>query len=61
MKAVIAAEKGKSRLESFIAILAGLGMVDQLELFLPEQEISPLQLAKLKGAKRFNMLLCNLD
>jgi putative transcriptional regulator len=52
IKAIINAEKGKSQLETLITILSALELVDQLNLFLPEQEISPLQLAKLKGQKR---------
>jgi transcriptional regulator with XRE-family HTH domain len=39
-------------LESFIRILRGLNLIDQLDSFLPEQGISPIQLAKLKGNRR---------
>jgi putative transcriptional regulator len=39
-------------LESFIQILRGLNLIDQLDMFLPEQGISPIQLAKLKGNER---------
>ncbi|MFK4751972.1 MULTISPECIES: helix-turn-helix transcriptional regulator [Oceanospirillaceae] len=51
-KTVLNAEKGKAQLDIFIAILAVLELTDQLELFLPKQEISPIQLAKLQGKQR---------
>ena len=51
-RAVLYAEKGKVRLENFVAILVSLDMADQLNMFLPVQEISPIQLAKLKGQER---------
>ena len=35
-----------------IAILIALDLTHQINLFLPKQEISPLQLAKLQGNKR---------
>ncbi|SHF05964.1 Helix-turn-helix [Marinomonas polaris DSM 16579] len=51
-KTVLNAEKGKVQLEVFVAIMIALNLTDQLNLFLPKQEISPLQLAKLEGKKR---------
>ncbi len=51
-KTVLNAEKGKGQLEVFIAILSALSLTSQLENFLPVQEISPIQLSKLKGRKR---------
>ncbi len=51
-RTILNAEKGKAQLENFVAILAALGMAEQLNMFLPIQEISPLQLAKLKGQER---------
>ena len=51
-RTILNAEKGDVQLKNLIAILVSLGMADQLNLFLPVQEISPLQLAKLKGQKR---------
>lgn len=51
-KTVLNAEKGKVQLEVFIAIMMALDLIEQLDLFLPKQEISPLQLAKLQGKKR---------
>ncbi|MEA3544183.1 MAG: helix-turn-helix domain-containing protein [Thermodesulfobacteriota bacterium] len=51
-RTILNAEKGKVQLENLVAILASMDMADQLNLFLPIQEISPLQLAKLKGQER---------
>lgn len=51
-KSVLNAEKGKAQLEVFVAILSALNLVGQLENFLPVQEISPIQLSKLKGRQR---------
>ncbi|WP_027850078.1 helix-turn-helix transcriptional regulator [Marinospirillum insulare] len=49
---VINAEKGKAQLEVFVAILVALNLTEHLELFLPKQQISPIQLAKLQGRQR---------
>lgn len=51
-KTVLNAEKGKTQLDTLIAIMMALDLTDHLDLFLPKQEISPLQLAKLQGKKR---------
>ena len=51
-KAVLNAEKGKVQLEVFIAIMGALKLAGQLDNFLPFQDISPIQLAKLQGRKR---------
>ena len=51
-KAVLNAEKGKVQLEVFIAIMQALNLTGKLDLFLPKQEISPIQLSKLQGKKR---------
>ena len=51
-RTILNAEKGNVQLKNLVAILVSLGMADQLNLFLPVQEISPLQLAKLVGKKR---------
>lgn len=51
-RTILNAEKGKVQLENLIAILAALDLVNQLNSFLPDQQISPLQLAKLKGRER---------
>lgn len=51
-RTILNAEKGNVQMENFVAILASMDMAEQLNLFLPIQEISPIQLAKLKGQKR---------
>jgi putative transcriptional regulator len=51
-RTILNAEKGKVQLENLVAILAAIDMVEQLNMFLPVQEISPIQLAKLKGQQR---------
>lgn len=51
-KLVMNAEKGKAQLEVFVAILAALNLTSHLELFLPKQQISPIQLAQLQGKQR---------
>ncbi len=51
-RTILNAEKGNVQLNNLVAILVCLDMADHLNLFLPEQEISPLQMAKLKGRKR---------
>lgn len=51
-KVVLNAEKGKSQLEAFVAIIAALNLTENLDRFLPQQPISPIQLAKLQGKHR---------
>ena len=51
-KTVLNAEKGKVQLNVMLSIMMALDLTDQIDLFLPKQEISPLQLAKLQGKKR---------
>ena len=51
-KTIINAEKGKVQLEVFVAIMAALNLTEQLDIFLPVQKISPIQLARLQGKKR---------
>jgi putative transcriptional regulator len=51
-RTILNAEKGCVQLRNLVAILANLEMVEQINMFLPVQEISPLQLAKLAGKKR---------
>ncbi len=50
--AVLNAEKGNVRLKILIAIMSALELDGRLDLFLPAQEISPIQLAQLKGRAR---------
>lgn len=51
-KIVMNAEAGKATLENLIAILMTLDLVDHLDIFLPEQPFSPIQLLKLRGKIR---------
>lgn len=51
-KIVLNAEKGKAQLESFVAIMLALNLTEQLDLFLPKPQVSPVQLIKLQGKKR---------
>ncbi len=50
--AVLNAEKGDVRLKVLVAILSALDLAGQLDLFLPSQDVSPIQLARLKGKMR---------
>jgi len=51
-RTILNAEKGKVQLINLVAILVSMNIVDQLNMFIPIQEISPIQLAKLKGKER---------
>jgi putative transcriptional regulator len=51
-KTVVNAEQGQAKLEVFVAIMVGLNLTEQLDLFLPKPQTSPLQLIKLQGKKR---------
>jgi putative transcriptional regulator len=51
-KTILNAEKGKVQLENLVAMLLAMDMVEQLNTFLPVQEISPIHMAKLKGQQR---------
>ncbi|VGO21077.1 helix-turn-helix domain-containing protein [Pontiella sulfatireligans] len=52
-RTLVAAEKGQgTTLETFICILRALGRLGQLDQFLPEPPVSPIELAKLKGKVR---------
>lgn len=51
-KVIVNAEKGDVRLETFVAILVAMDLVESLDLFLPPQLISPIALAKLHGKQR---------
>ena len=52
LNAVQTAEKGTSKMMTYVKILRVLNALDGLENFLPEVTISPLELAKLEGKKR---------
>lgn len=45
-------EAGKGKLETIIAVLRVLDALDDMEAFLPDPGISPLQIAKMQGRKR---------
>jgi len=47
-----ALEMGKGKQASLIAVLRELGALEQLDSFIPDISVSPLQLAKLAGRKR---------
>lgn len=51
-KIIMHAEKGFVQLEALVAIMMALDLVRQLDSFLPKQDISPIQLAKLQGKQR---------
>lgn len=52
LNVIKALEAGKGKLASLIAVLRELEALDDLDLFIPTPEISPLQLAKQRGKKR---------
>lgn len=52
LNAVQAAERGVSKMMTYVKILRVLNALDNLENFLPEMNISPLELAKMAGKKR---------
>lgn len=52
VKAVQNAEKGDSRLSTYIAILRVLRSLNQLDNFLPAVKISPRQVLEMQGKKR---------
>ncbi len=45
-------EAGKAKLSTLIAVLRELRVLDQLDNFIPENLISPLQLLKMRGKER---------
>lgn len=45
-------EAGRGKLSTLIAVLRELGALDQLDHFIPEISISPMQLAKMQGKVR---------
>ena len=52
-RTLVAAEKGEgTTLDTLIRLLRGLGKLGQLDQFLPEPPVSPIQLAKLNGKVR---------
>ncbi len=52
-RAIYLIESGHpTTLNTFISILRGLNVLDELETFLPQAKVSPIQLAKLEGRVR---------
>lgn len=55
-------EKGKSvTIIMFLAILRVLGLLENLENLIPEAKISPLQLKKMQGKKRYRVRRSNMN
>ena len=52
VNAVQTAERGESKLVTYIKILRVLNSLDSLDSFMPEVTISPLELARMEGKKR---------
>jgi len=52
-RTLVGAERGEPfTIDTLLSILRALNRLEQIDLFLPEPEISPIQLSKLKGKKR---------
>ena len=59
---VVKLEQGKtSTLLTFVQVLHALGSLDGLESFLPDLGPSPLQVARMKGKKRFRASSSNIQ
>ncbi|MDH5378222.1 MAG: helix-turn-helix transcriptional regulator [Gammaproteobacteria bacterium] len=52
INSIKALEKGQAKLSTVIAALRELGALDQLDHFIAEPSVSPLQLHKMQGKKR---------
>lgn len=52
LNSIKALESGRAKLATIIAVLRELSALDQLENFIPETSISPIQLAKMQGKVR---------
>lgn len=50
--AIKSVELGTAKLSTVMSVLIALDLVEQLDLFIPPQETSPIQLAKLQGSTR---------
>lgn len=52
-RTLVGVERGEPfTIDTMLSILRALNRLEQIDLFLPEPEISPIQLSKLKGKKR---------
>ena len=52
LNTIKALESGSGKLSTVIAVLRELGALDQLDNFIPEPSVSPLQLARMQGKQR---------
>ena len=52
LNAIKSLEAGRGKLATLIAVLRELGALDQLDSFIPEPSVSPLQLARMQGKVR---------
>ncbi|WP_455207011.1 helix-turn-helix domain-containing protein [Kaarinaea lacus] len=52
LNTIKALESGSGKLSTIIAVLRELGTLDQLDSFIPEAKVSPMQLAKMQGRVR---------
>jgi transcriptional regulator with XRE-family HTH domain len=52
LNVIKALESGRGKLLSLISVLRELGALDQLDGFIPEPSISPMQLARMHGKPR---------
>jgi transcriptional regulator with XRE-family HTH domain len=52
LNAIKSLESGRGKLSTLIAVLRELGGLDQLDSFIPETLVSPLQLARMQGKRR---------
>lgn len=52
LNAIKSLEAGRAKLTTVIAVLRELGALDELNHFVPEITISPIELAKRQGKKR---------
>jgi transcriptional regulator with XRE-family HTH domain len=52
LNTIKALEGGRGKISTVIAVLREMNHLEQLDNFVPESGISPLQLAKIKGKKR---------
>lgn len=52
LNSIKALEQGKGKISSLIAVLRALGALAELDQFIPDISVSPIQLAKMQGKKR---------
>ncbi|MDH5407525.1 MAG: helix-turn-helix domain-containing protein [Gammaproteobacteria bacterium] len=52
VNSIKALEAGRGKLANFVVVLRELDALEQLDSFIPDTSISPMQLAKMKGKMR---------